>query len=174
MQSGGRRFRTRRRIARFGRYFRQAWFSACLLAAAAAHADTQAGQSILGTWLVEDGEATVGIDRCGDAFCGRITWLKEPLFPPDDDGGMAGRPKIDRNNPSIVRRADPVLGKSILSGLRFNGAAWESGQLYDPETGRTYTCSATLTAADRLTIRGYVGWRFLGRTEVWTRLPAHD
>lgn len=78
---------------------------------------------------------------------------------------MAGRPKIDRNNPDLARGSDPVLGKVILSGLRFNGAIWKDGRLYDPESGATYRYTAALTAGNRLAIRGYVGLSILGRTE---------
>jgi len=149
---------------------------ACLLAIqiGTAHAAPVVARSILGTWLVEDQEAAVQIYPCGEEFCGRIAWLKEPLFPADDDGGMAGKAKTDRNNQKAVRRTDPVLGSTVLHDLRFNGSNWEHGRLYDPDTGNIYTCIATLTADNRLEIRGYVGFSILGRTVVWTRMSDND
>ena len=135
-----------------------------------ARAAPTAAESILGRWLVDDKEAVVEIYPCAAAFCGRIAWLKEPLFPPDDDGGMAGKPKTDRNNPVAARRTDPILGSTVLRDLQFTGSGWERGRLYDPETGTTYTCRARLTGASRLEIRGYLGFSVLGRTVVWTRL----
>ena len=144
---------------------------ACLLIqTSAAYTAPVIAQSILGTWLVEDQEAAVQIYPCGEEFCGRITWLKEPLFPADDAGGMAGKAKTDRNNQEAARHTDPIQGSTVLHGLHFNGSNWEHGQLYDPDTGSTYTCIATLTTDSRLDIRGYVGFSILGRTVVWTRM----
>lgn len=139
----------------------------------AARAASVTAESILGRWLVEDKEAVVEIYPCASAFCGRIAWLKEPLFPADDDGGMAGQPKIDRNNPVAARRTDAILESTVLRNLQFMGSGWDHGQLYDPETGNTYTCRARLTDANRLEIRGYRGFSLLGRTVVWTRLKRN-
>lgn len=130
--------------------------------------------ALLGMWRVQDRQATIEIYRCEDRYCGRIAWLKEPLFAFDDDGGMAGRLKIDRNNPDIARRSDPVLGKVILSGLRFNGAIWKDGRLYDHESGATFRCTAALMAGNRLAIRGYVGLSLFRRTETRMRVTPHD
>jgi uncharacterized protein (DUF2147 family) len=142
--------------------------SLLLLVARVMFAASTSGDAILGRWLVEDGDAVVEIVRCANAYCGQITWLKEPRFVADDDG-VSGRPKTDRNNPDADRRGDPILGSRILRELRFNGQSWERGWLYDPETGNTYHCSAVLTGADRLEIRGYLGISLLGRTAIWTR-----
>lgn len=139
----------------------------------AARAASATAESILGRWLVEDEDAVVEIYPCASAFCGRITWLKEPRFPADDDGGMAGQPKTDRNNPVLARRTDPILGSTVLRNLQFIGSGWDHGQLYDPETGNTYTCRARLTGANRLEVRGYRGFSLLGRTAVWTRLTRN-
>lgn len=154
----------------------RSWLGAWILMAQLVPACVAAegASSIVGTWLVEDGEAAVDVYQCSDEFCGRISWLKEPRFPADDDGGMAGRAKTDRNNPEEARRADPIMGKTILTGLRFNGASWEGGRIYDPESGATYACTARRVAGDRLAIRGYRGFSFLGRTETWTRVSRHE
>jgi uncharacterized protein (DUF2147 family) len=167
--------RSAKRIARGFHNALLASLCASLLAlqTGAARAASAAAESILGSWLVEDEEAVVEIYPCATAFCGRITWLKEPRFPADDDGGMAGQPKTDRNNPIAVRRTDPILGSTVLRNLRFTGNSWDHGQLYDPETGNSYTCRARLAGANRLEIRGYLGFSLLGRTAVWTRLTRN-
>jgi uncharacterized protein (DUF2147 family) len=133
-----------------------------------------AGQSILGAWLVEDREAAVETCRpCGEELRGRIAWLKETRFPADDESGMAGEPKTDRNDPIVARRAVPVPGSTVLRGLRFNGGCWKHGRLYDPETGSAYTFFAALTPENRLEIRGCPGFSVPGRTVVWTRSSRH-
>jgi len=149
------------------------WAGLFALQSGVARAASITAESILGRWLVDDEEAVVEIYRCAAAFCGRIAWLKEPLFPPDDDGGMASKPKTDRNNPVAARRSDPILGSTVLRDLQFTGSDWEYGRLYDPETGHTYTSRARLAGANRLVIRGYLGFSLFGRTAVWTRLTQN-
>jgi uncharacterized protein (DUF2147 family) len=44
----------------------------------------------------------------------------------------------------------------------------DGGQLYDPKSGKTYSGSMA-SDGDSLKLRGYVGIKLFGRTEVWTR-----
>jgi uncharacterized protein (DUF2147 family) len=68
-----------------------------------------------------------------------------------------------------------ILGLEILRGLHPAGdATWDGGTIYDPATGRTYRCAASLDGPDRLLLRGYVGIRLLGRTTTWLRVGAEE
>lgn len=140
-----------------------------LIAAGAGPASALDDTTLAGTWLVEDRDATVMIYPCGAKFCGRITWLRESLFAADDEPALRGKPKTDRNNPDATRQSTPILGMQVLWGLKPDGAAWSGGHLYDPESGRTYRCSARLVSAGRLQLRGYVGISLFGRSTIWTR-----
>ena len=131
------------------------------------------GNDILGRWLTPEGKAHIEIYPCMDTrYCGRIAWLKEPHYPADDDQGMAGEIKIDRENPDPKLRGRHTLGLEILWDFRVAGhRAWEDGKIYDPENGKTYRCLMTLTDGDTLHVRGYIGFSFIGRTSTWTRIP---
>ena len=41
------------------------------------------GKDILGTWLNEAKDAKIEIFQCGNDYCGKIIWLKEPTYPTD-------------------------------------------------------------------------------------------
>ena len=69
-------------------------------------------------------------------------------------------------------RGRKIRGLQILAleaeaggnGQRFRGT------VLDPEEGKVYRCVATLLAnGRRLSLRGYVGLEFLGRSETWER-----
>ena len=60
----------------------------------------------IGTWLTEDGKATVRIANCGPALCGTIVSLKEPNDPD------TGRPKADKN---ARNKGDAPSPKEILA-----------------------------------------------------------
>ncbi|MDH5378335.1 MAG: DUF2147 domain-containing protein [Gammaproteobacteria bacterium] len=128
------------------------------------------GDAILGDWLTAEGTSKVNIYRCGNKYCGKITWLKEPVYPADDDRGMAGKPKIDRDNPNSSLKNRPLLNLEMLSGFEFAGGnEWEEGKIYDPKKGKTYSCIMTLSNTNTLNVRGYIGFSLIGRTTTWTR-----
>ncbi|MBM3554032.1 MAG: DUF2147 domain-containing protein [Alphaproteobacteria bacterium] len=117
-----------------------------------------------GTWLTESGGGQVEIGPCGEALCGRIVWLKEPL-------DTAGQPKRDKENPDPARRERPILGLAMLEGFRPAGEnKWADGTIYNPEDGKTYSCTMTLEGNGTLKVRGYVGVPLFGKTQVWTRV----
>lgn len=133
-------------------------------------AATSADDSILGQWTTKDGKSHVVISNCEAGLCGKIVWLKEPKFPADDDGGMAGQTKIDRENPNPAMQKNPILGLQLMQGFKTRkGNVWQDGTIYDPENGKTYKCKLTLADAKTLNVRGFIGFSWIGRTSVWTR-----
>ena len=133
----------------------------------------QTANTILGVWVTEGGKSHVEITLQNGLYEGRIIWLKESNYPADDQQGMAGKPKVDRENPDKALRTRSILGLPLLSWFNYAGdSVWENGNIYDPESGKTYRCKMTLMPDGSLKVRGYVGISLFGRTTVWTRLPA--
>lgn len=58
----------------------------------------------------------------------------------------------------------------MLTGFRFDGDdEWKDGDIYDPESGKTYSCYLSLKDNNTLKVRGYIGVSLFGRSETWTR-----
>ena len=124
---------------------------------------------ILGIWKTELDESKVEIFMCGEKVCGRIIWLKSPVYTDSRDGEV-GTPFIDRKNPDPALRSRPILGLRILEGFTAKGDNnWENGTCYDPKSGNTYRGKIHLAAPDRLELRGFIGIPLFGRTSVWIR-----
>ncbi len=133
---------------------------------------SQASQedSILGEWLTGDGKSRVDIYQCEKKYCGKITWLKEPVYAADDDQGMAGKTKVDRENKDERLRSRSLIGLKMLKDFEYEGGnKWEEGSIYDPRDGKTYSSIMTLKNSNLLHVRGYIGFSFIGKTTVWTR-----
>lgn len=65
----------------------------------------------------------------------------------------------------------PIVGMVILSGLKANEHQWNSGQILDPENGKTYKCSVHLAEnGKKLDVHGYIGIPLLGRSQAWQRI----
>jgi uncharacterized protein (DUF2147 family) len=143
------------------------WCTVLLLTATTACGADSSG--ILGIWTTEKDEAKVEIFPCGEKICGKIIWLKNPLYT-DSREGKVGTPFIDHNNPDPALRSRPVLGLQILAGFTAaSGNNWVNGTCYDPKSGNTYRGKIHLATPDRLELRGYIGIPLFGRTSVWTR-----
>jgi len=113
--------------------------------------------SVLGTWLVPKEDGKVTIYKCGDKFCGKITWLKTP-----ED--------LDTKNPDPAKRSEKILGMNVLWEFSFDRGQWVGGRIYDPDSGKTYRCKMWLKSDDKLNVKGYVGIPLFGRSEIWTRV----
>ena len=68
----------------------------------------------------------------------------------------------------------PIIGMTILKSLKQeSNTVWSGGTIVDPKSGKVYHCLITLTdSGDKLTIRGYIVFHWLGRSQTWFRISA--
>jgi len=124
---------------------------------------SQNKDQIIGKWLNATGEAHIQIYPNGGKYSGKIAWMKTPNDPD-------GKPRLDKNNPDKGQIQTPILGLVILRDFVFDDDIWQGGTIYDPKTGKTYSCKISLQGLDKINVRGFVGFSMLGRTESWTRI----
>ncbi len=68
------------------------------------------------------------------------------------------------------RKDQPIVGMTILKGLRATDAGWAGGEILDPGNGKAYRAKARLSDdGSRLEVRGFVGVALFGRTRTWIR-----
>lgn len=119
--------------------------------------------AIIGKWINSAAEAHVDIVRRGDKYFGKIVWLKDPK---DESGNI----KTDIKNPDPGLRSKPIVGLEILKDFVFEAGRWTDGKIYDPKSGKIYSCNMSLKGRDILSMRGYVGIAMIGRSETWKRV----
>lgn len=123
---------------------------------------SQSADSVVGKWYTEDNESIVEVYKVGDKYFGKIVWLEEP-------NGDDGKPQLDKKNPDESKRSRQILGIVIMRNFVFKGDnKWEDGRIYDPASGKTYSCKMTLNG-NRLNVRGFIGISAIGRTSAWNR-----
>jgi uncharacterized protein (DUF2147 family) len=70
------------------------------------------------------------------------------------------------------RKNQPIVGMVILRGLVAHGEEFSGGDILDPDNGSVYRCKLRLQDGGRqLSVRGFIGFSLLGRSQVWTREP---
>ena len=122
--------------------------------------------AILGFWKTGEGNAVVQIYKKEDKYFGKIVWLKDPNDP------ATGKAKVDLKNVDPNLKSRPIMWMINLRDFKFaKNNLWEDGKIYDPKTGKDYSCKITAKDANTLEVRGYVGISLFGRTDTWKREP---
>ncbi len=68
------------------------------------------------------------------------------------------------------KKNKPVIGMTILTGLKKDKDQWSGGDILDPQNGKIYRCKIWLEDKGReLHVRGFIGVALLGRTQIWIR-----
>ena len=135
--------------------------TAAFLAATSAFAQGAAEPS--GVWQTQAGDARVKISKCGGGICGVIVSLKEPIDQ------ATGKPQVDDKNPNPALQQRPIIGLSLLIGMKPSGPAKWSGQIYNADDGKTYVSRVTLANANSLQVQGCVLGGLFCKSMNWTR-----
>ena len=120
--------------------------------------------TLVGVWLHANQRIRLEIAPCGDRLCGNLVWFKWP-------NDAQGRPLIDLENPDPALRTRPLLGLTVLRGLRRAGErSWEDGKIYNPDDGEDYNVTISIRDDGAALVRAYVLLPIFGQTQTWTRV----
>ena len=106
-----------------------------------------------GTWLTQSGDTRVRIAKCGAVYCGTIV---TSTFQKDTNNA----------DPSLRDRA--IVGVRMIWDLKPDGEGY-SGQLYNPQDGKTYTGKLKVMSPTTLQLSGCVLGGLICRGQTWTK-----
>lgn len=135
--------------------------------ALAAASPARAEPSAEGVWEQVDEDGHVGawfqISERGGVYEGKIV---KAFFKPGE-----------KRDPLCTRcvgaeRNAPLVGLTLIKGMRRDGLRYKNGTILDPRDGTVYRALMEVhPSGQKLAVRGYVGTPHLGRTQIWKRLP---
>ncbi len=134
--------------------------------AGAAAAAVPADATPVGLWKTIDDEtkqpkALVRVSEQAGVLSGRI----EKLFDPSNPNPVCEACTDDRKD-------RPIVGMTIVTGVKKFDDHWGDGKILDPKTGKIYSVRMTpVDGGRKLEVRGFIGFALLGRTQTWLREP---
>lgn len=139
--------------------------SICLLLVLFGYAEVLNAQSkskIVGVWFNTEKTAQIEIMENEDEMIGKLVWIRQ------DEGDPETFTDLVNSDSSLRDR--PLMGLTILKGLKYNNGIWSDGEIYDPESGLSYTCEIQLKKKDLLEVKGFLGDSWVSRTVEWNRV----
>ena len=121
--------------------------------------------SPVGTWNTIDDEtkkpkSLVRITEKDGVISGTVEKIVDPAKQDS---------KCDECASDDPRKGKPVIGMTILTGLKKDGDnVYSGGNILDPNNGKTYNAKVTvIEGGKKLEMRGSI--LFIGRTQIWIR-----
>jgi len=121
----------------------------------------QSTDKIVGYWEAPEKDGIIEIYKKADnTYAGQVRWAVDNYKD------------VHNENPNLRNRR--VTDIEFLQGFTAEGNTLTGGTVYDARSGNTYSCKIWLNSDGSLSLRGYLGFSLLGKTEVMTRpAPNH-
>ena len=136
-----------------------------LLSAAAGFAPAD-GNSPTGLWKTIDDKtgkerSFVRITENNGVFEGKVEKIYDQ--PGDDPQHLCKECEGERKD-------KPIIGMTILWGLKRDGEQYAGGEILDPKNGSIYRAKMKLLdGGKKLEVRGFIGVSLFGRSQTWVR-----
>jgi uncharacterized protein (DUF2147 family) len=143
----------------------------CLISPVQADSSGDAGMS-------DTASSPVGVWQTIDDKTGQPKALVQ--ISQDADGTLSGKivkglgandqPDRKCDQCTDSRKDQPMLGMTIVDGMKRDGDKYDGGRILDPENGSVYKCQMhTEDKGQKLVVRGYIGISLIGRSQTWNR-----
>lgn len=94
--------------------------------------------------------------------CAKPVWMRYPN-------------RKDSLNPDKEKRNSKILGSVVCWDFIPDGSdCWTKGYIYDSNSGKTYRGKITRDEKGNISIRGYIGFSFIGRTEYFVKVDFNE
>jgi uncharacterized protein (DUF2147 family) len=99
---------------------------------------------------------------------GEVQASVESVFSPP---AVSAAPICDKCSGDLKNK--PIVGMTIMWGMKKDGGEFSGGRVLDPDEGKVYRCTIkVIEGGNKLEVRGYIGFSLFGRTQTWVREPS--
>lgn len=111
-----------------------------------------ASPTLEGQWTNPKRSVIVTVARCGDAYCGTVSWASQ------------------HNRERVADNGRQLIGTQILSGLRSAGGGVYKGQAYEPKRNIRGSATVQQLGANTMLVKGCAVLGIFCREQRWTRV----
>ncbi len=119
-------------------------------------------EELMGYFSSPGGNSIFKFYKSGNKYFAKPIWMKRPE-------------RLDILNPDTAMRHRKILGSVLLWDFEYDGKnTWTKGHIYDANKGKSYKAKTTRDKKGNVTLRGYVGMSFLGKSEYFTKVEYKE
>ena len=109
-------------------------------------------QALEGKWANPKRSVIVNVARCGEAYCGTVSWATE------------------KNRNKVADNGRKLIGTQILSDLRPAGNGYYKGRAFEPKRNIRGSATVRQVGPDTMVVKGCAVLGVLCKEQRWTRV----
>ena len=109
-------------------------------------------QALEGKWTNPKRSVIVNVARCGDAYCGTVSWAS------------------DKNKAKVSENGRKLIGTRILSDLRPAGYGLYKGRAFEPKRNLRGSATVRQVGPNTMVVKGCAVLGVLCKEQRWTRV----
>ena len=109
-------------------------------------------QALEGKWTNPKRSVVVNVARCGEAYCGTVSWAS------------------DKNKAKVSENGRKLIGTRILSDLRPAGNSLYKGRAFEPKRNIRGSATVRQVGPNTMVVKGCAVLGMLCREQRWTRV----
>ncbi|HEX6411166.1 MAG TPA: DUF2147 domain-containing protein [Sphingomicrobium sp.] len=109
-------------------------------------------QALEGKWTNPKRSVVVNVARCGEAYCGTVSWAS------------------DKNKAKVSENGRKLIGTRILSDLRPAGNGLYKGRAFEPKRNIRGSATVRQVGPNTMVVKGCAVLGMLCREQRWTRV----
>jgi uncharacterized protein (DUF2147 family) len=110
--------------------------------------------SLDGKWINPKHSVIVTVNRCGDAYCGTVSWASR------------------HNRERVADNGRQMVGTRILSDLKPVGAGLYKGQAFEPKRNIRGSAIVRQLGSDTMVVKGCAVMGLFCKEQRWTRVTS--
>lgn len=111
-------------------------------------------QSLEGRWANPKRSVIVRVERCGDAYCGTVSWASQ------------------HNRQRVAEKGRQMVGTRILTGLKPAGGGVYKGEAFEPKRNIRGSATVRQLGPNVMVVKGCAVLGLLCREQRWTRVTS--
>ncbi len=110
---------------------------------------------LLGNWMSPQKDLIINCYKVNGQYFGKVVWFKKYYD--------------EKHGKNLAVPEEHWLNYEVMKHFVFSNNEWKDGEIYDLNTGKSYSAYITLDGPNTLKLKGYIWLTIFGETTEFTR-----